>query len=76
MSVHVQPDRKWALAILARVQSERVGGFVPNPARKVQRPCRYAVQCALEALKQQSFEAAMADPALSARINALVEQHA
>ena len=76
MSVHARSDRAWALVILARVQSERVGGFVPNPAGKVQKPCRYAVQCALDALKLERFEDALANPALASRINALVERHA
>jgi hypothetical protein len=76
MSVHARSDRAWALVILARVQSERVGGFVPNPAGKVQKPCRYAVQCALDALKLERFEDAMASPALASRINGLVERHA
>jgi hypothetical protein len=49
---------------------------VPNPAGKVQKPCRYAVQCALDALKLERFEDALANPALASRINALVERHA
>lgn len=66
----------WAVAILARLQSDRVGAFVPNPAGKVQLPSRYAVQCALDALKTDSLDRAMADPALAARIQAVVARHA
>lgn len=65
----------WAVNILARLQSDRVGAFVPNPAGKVQLPNRYAVQCALDALKTDSLDHAMANPPLAARINAVVERH-
>lgn len=76
MSAYVPAGCDWAIAVLARVQSERVGAFVPNPAGKVQQPNRYAVQCALDALKTDNIDHAMANPALAARINALVARHA
>ena len=66
----------WAVNILARLQSDRVGAFVPNPAGKVLLPSRYAVQCALDALKVENIDDAMANPAMAARINALVARHA
>lgn len=76
MSAYVPTGRDWAIALLARVQSERVGAFVPNPAGKAQRPTPYAVECALVALNVQSIDDAMANPAMAARINALVARHA
>ena len=66
----------WAVLILARLQSDRVGAFVPNPAGKVQLPCRFAARCALDALAVQSLEDAMARPALAGQINAIVHAHA
>lgn len=65
----------WAVNILARLQSDRVGAFVPNPAGKVLLPSRYAVQCALDALKVENIDKAMANPSLAARINAVVARH-
>ena len=66
----------WAVAILARLQSERVGAFVPNPAGKVQAPCRYAAKCAMDALNVASQDEAMQRTALAVQIDAIVRAHA
>ena len=65
----------WAVHIVARLQSERVGAFVPNPAGKVQQPCRHAVRCAMEALSVDSLDAALQRPALARQINDIVQTH-
>lgn len=69
-------DMAWAVHILARLQSERLGAFVPNPAGNVQQPCRYAVRCAFDALGVDSLDAALQRPALAAEINHMVSCHA
>jgi hypothetical protein len=65
----------WAVHILARLQSERVGAFVPNPDGKVQQPCRHAVRCALDALAVESLDAALQRPPLARQITSIVQAH-
>lgn len=65
----------WAVRIMARLQSERVGAFVPNPAGKVEQPCRHAVQCAFDALGVDSLDAALQRPALARQVTDIVQAH-
>lgn len=75
-AVHNAPgSRAWSIAILARMVSDQQGGFVANPAGRVQKPCRFAVQAALEVHGVQSLDEALRIPHVHRDVMAIVNTH-
>lgn len=75
-AVHNAPgSRAWSIRILARLVSDQQGGFVANPAGRVQRPCRFAIHAALAVHGVESLDDALRIPHVHRDVMALVNAY-